>query len=58
MHNFGRNARMITYCGGGIVASTDVFVLIRLGFKNVAVYMATLEKWTANPSNPMETGGP
>ena len=55
MHAFDHNARIITYCGGGIVASTDAFVLTRLGFNNVAVYMASLEEWTADPSNPMET---
>jgi len=56
MHPFDHNTRIITYCGGGIVASTDAFVLTRLGFNNVAVYMASLEEWTADPSNPMETG--
>jgi thiosulfate/3-mercaptopyruvate sulfurtransferase len=55
MHAFDHDARVITYCGGGIVASTDAFVLTRLGFKNVAVYMASLEEWTADPDNPMET---
>ena len=56
MHAFDHNARIITYCGGGIVASTDAFVLTRLGFNNVAVYMASLEEWTADTNNPMETG--
>lgn len=56
MHRFDPNARIITYCGGGIVASTDAFVLTRLGFNNVAVYMASLEEWTADPANPMELG--
>jgi thiosulfate/3-mercaptopyruvate sulfurtransferase len=55
MHPFDHNARIITYCGGGIVASTEAFVLTRLGFKNVAVYMASLEEWTADPGNPMST---
>lgn len=55
MHPFDHDARIITYCGGGIVASTEAFVLTRLGFKNVAVYMASLEEWTADPGNPMET---
>ena len=54
MHAFDRNARIITYCGGGIVASTDAFVLTRLGYNNVAVYMASLEEWTTDPGNPME----
>ena len=56
MHPFDRDSRIITYCGGGIVASTEAFVLTRLGFTNVAVYMASLEEWTADPSNPMEVG--
>ena len=56
MHEFDRNARIITYCGGGIVASTDAFVLTRLGYNNVAVYMASLEEWTADLDNPMEMG--
>jgi len=56
MRAFDRNARVITYCGGGIVASINAFVLTRLGFNNVAVYMASLEEWTADSSNPMETG--
>ncbi|OOZ12565.1 hypothetical protein BOW35_12270 [Solemya velum gill symbiont] len=56
MHGFDHNARIITYCGGGIVASTDAFVLTRLGYNNVAVYMASLEEWITDPSNPMEIG--
>jgi thiosulfate/3-mercaptopyruvate sulfurtransferase len=56
MHKFDRKARIITYCGGGIVASTDAFVLDRLGYNNVAVYMASLEEWTTDPGNPMEIG--
>ena len=48
-----REARTITYCGGGIAASADAFVLTRLGFTDVAIYAASLEEWTANPDNPM-----
>jgi len=50
----GKDKRTITYCGGGIAASADAFVLSRLGFKNVAIYAASLQEWTANPENPME----
>jgi thiosulfate/3-mercaptopyruvate sulfurtransferase len=49
-----RQERTITYCGGGIAASADAFVLTRLGFTDVAIYAASLEEWTANPDNPME----
>jgi thiosulfate/3-mercaptopyruvate sulfurtransferase len=49
-----KGKRTITYCGGGIAASADAFVLTRLGFTDVAIYAASLEEWTANPENPME----
>lgn len=45
---------MITYCGGGIAASSTAFVLTRLGCENVAVYAASLQEWVADPENPME----
>lgn len=46
--------RTITYCGGGIAASSTAFVLTRLGYQNVAVYAASLQEWVADPANPME----
>jgi len=51
-----RNARYITYCGGGIAASSSAFVMTRLGFTDVAVYTASLQEWAADSANPMETG--
>jgi thiosulfate/3-mercaptopyruvate sulfurtransferase len=48
-----RNARNITYCGGGIVASLNAFAMTRLGFSDVAVYTASLQEWAADPANPM-----
>lgn len=53
MHDFDKDARVITYCGGGIVASASAFILTRLGFTNVAVYTASLDEWAAKPDNPM-----
>jgi len=47
------NARYITYCGGGIVASSNAFIMTRLGFTDVAVYTASLQEWAADPGNPM-----
>ena len=49
-----KEARTITYCGGGIAASADAFVLTRLGYADVAIYAASLEEWTADPDNPMD----
>ena len=48
------DARVITYCGGGIAASSTAFVLTRLGYTDVAVYTASLQEWAADPDNPME----
>jgi thiosulfate/3-mercaptopyruvate sulfurtransferase len=49
-----RDGRAITYCGGGIAASSNAFVMTRLGFKDVAVYTASLQEWAADPANPLE----
>jgi thiosulfate/3-mercaptopyruvate sulfurtransferase len=49
-----RDSRTITYCGGGIAASANAFVMTRLGYKDVAVYAASLQEWAADESLPME----
>jgi len=48
--------RVITYCGGGIAASSDAFVLTLLGHENVAVYDASLSEWAADPALPLGVG--
>ncbi len=53
MHDGDRDARAITYCGGGVAASSVAFTMHRLGFKDVAVYMPSLQEWAADPENPM-----
>ena len=47
--------RMITYCGGGIAASSAAFAATMAGYLNIAVYDASLSEWAADPSLPMET---
>ena len=51
-----RAERVIAYCGGGIAASNDAFILTLLGYENVAVYDASMSEWAADPSLPMQTG--
>ncbi len=46
--------RVVTYCGGGIAASNDAFVLSLLGYDNVAVYDASMSEYAADPSLPLE----
>jgi thiosulfate/3-mercaptopyruvate sulfurtransferase len=47
--------RVITYCGGGIAASSDAFVLHLLGHDDIAVYDNSLSEWALDASLPMET---
>jgi len=55
MHTSDHDTRHITYCGGGIAASSNAFVMTRLGYTDVAVYTASLQEWAADPALPMET---
>jgi len=55
LHEGYPDTRIITYCGGGIVASSNAFIMTRLGFKNVAVYTDSLQAWTEDAANPMVT---
>jgi thiosulfate/3-mercaptopyruvate sulfurtransferase len=48
-----RGTRAITYCGGGIAASSNAFIMTRLGYTDVAVYISSLQEWAADPENPM-----
>jgi thiosulfate/3-mercaptopyruvate sulfurtransferase len=53
-----REARAITYCGAGVAASCAAYVMVRLGFTDVAVYMASLQEWAADPVNPLVVDKP
>jgi thiosulfate/3-mercaptopyruvate sulfurtransferase len=46
--------RVITYCGGGIAASSATMLLTMLGHKNVQLYDASLSEWAPDPNLPME----
>lgn len=48
--------RVISYCGGGIAATLNGFALRLLRYENVGVYDGSLDEWSRDPSNPMETG--
>lgn len=48
--------RVLTYCGGGISATTDLFALALLGHPHVQLYDASLTEWGRDESLPMETG--
>lgn len=46
---------VLCYCGGGIAATLDAFVLTLMGAEAVSVYDNSLQEWALDPSLPMET---
>jgi len=51
-----RYRHLITYCGGGIAASTVHFALEMLGYTDLSLYDASLNEWANRPDLPMQTG--
>ncbi len=45
--------RVITYCGGGIAASSDALILSLLGRDDVAIYDASMSEWGSDPALPL-----
>src|SRR3954469_1717760 len=48
--------RGVAYCGAGISATLDAFVLTLLGARDVAVYDGSMSEWISDPGRPLETG--
>ena len=48
--------RVVAYCGGGISATIDLFLLYRLGHHNLTLYDASMGEWAKDASLPIETG--
>ena len=48
--------RVITYCGGGISATIDLFLLYQLGYDDITLYDASMGEWARDESVPVETG--
>jgi thiosulfate/3-mercaptopyruvate sulfurtransferase len=46
--------RIITYCGGGIKATLNGFILHQLGYPNIAVYDGSMSEWASDNTLPME----
>jgi thiosulfate/3-mercaptopyruvate sulfurtransferase len=50
-----KDKRVICYCGGGISATLDLFLLQQLGFENLTLYDGSMGEWAKDPSLPIET---
>jgi thiosulfate/3-mercaptopyruvate sulfurtransferase len=47
---------IVSYCGGGMAATTVAFALELVGRRDVAVYDGSLNEWTADPDRPVAIG--
>jgi thiosulfate/3-mercaptopyruvate sulfurtransferase len=51
-----KDKRVVAYCGGGISATIDLFLLYRLGYDNLTLYDGSMGEWAKDVSLPIETG--
>jgi thiosulfate/3-mercaptopyruvate sulfurtransferase len=50
-----RDVRVVAYCGGGISATIDLFMLHRLGYDQLTLYDGSMGEWAKDSSLPIET---
>ena len=53
---FSRDKRVVAYCGGGISATIDLFMLRRLGYDKLTLYDGSMGEWATDEKLPIETG--
>jgi thiosulfate/3-mercaptopyruvate sulfurtransferase len=53
---FSRDKRVVAYCGGGISATIDLFMLHRLGYDKLTLYDASMGEWAMDEALPIEVG--
>jgi thiosulfate/3-mercaptopyruvate sulfurtransferase len=51
-----KDKRVVAYCGGGISATIDLFLLHRLGHDKLTLYDGSMGEWAKDASLPIETG--
>ena len=50
-----KEKRVVGYCGGGISATVDLFLMHQLGYDDLALYDGSMGEWAKDPSLPIET---
>ena len=50
-----RDKKVICYCGGGISATIDLFLLHQLGYDQLSLYDGSMGEWARDPALPIET---
>jgi thiosulfate/3-mercaptopyruvate sulfurtransferase len=51
-----KEKHVIAYCGGGISATVDLFLLHQLGFEDLTLYDASMGEWARDETLPIERG--
>jgi len=51
-----KETRVIAYCGGGISATIDLFLLHQLGFDELTLYDGSMGEWAKDSTLPIERG--
>ena len=49
-----KDKRILIYCGGGIAATLDAFLLHQLGYQDIAVYDNSMSEWAKDDTLPIE----
>ncbi len=49
-----QGSRILNYCGGGIAASLDAFVLFQLGYNDIEIYDNSMSEWATDENLPIE----
>lgn len=50
-----KDKQVIAYCGGGISATVDLFLLHQLGYDNLTLYDGSMGEWARDDTLPIET---
>ena len=50
-----KEKNVIAYCGGGISATIDLFLLHQLGYDRLTLYDGSIGEWAKGESLPIET---
>ena len=54
--NITPDRTVLNYCGGGIAASLDAFILYQLGFNKIQIYDNSMSEWAIDQNLPIEIG--
>lgn len=50
-----KTKNVVCYCGGGIAATVDLFLLYQLGYDRITLYDGSMGEWAKDASLPIET---